>query len=124
MSNYVLIAIGGAAGALARYGVAAFIQSRFPSSFPWGTFVVNVSGCFAMGLVVSLVLDRIGSSVGLRVLLAVGFIGAYTTFSTYAVESITLFRSGDWLGAAANIIGTNLICLLGAVVGLLVGAHL
>lgn len=106
MSNYVLIAIGGAAGALARYGMATFIQSRFPSSFPWGTFVVNVSGCFAMGLVVSLLLDRIGLSVGLRVLLAVGFLGAYTTFSTFELETFRAVTARAWLVGFGNIAGS------------------
>ena len=106
MSNYVLIAIGGAAGALARYFVAALIQSRFPSSFPMGTFVVNVSGCFAMGLVASLLLDRVGASIGLRVLLAVGFLGAYTTFSTFELETFRAVTARAWLVGTANVAGS------------------
>lgn len=106
MSQYVLIAIGGAAGAIARYAVAAAIQSRFPSAFPVGTFIVNVSGCLAMGLVASLVLDRIGTSAGLRVLLAVGFLGAYTTFSTFELETFRALTARAWLVGSLNVAGS------------------
>ena len=60
----------------------------------------------------------------MRLLVAVGFFGAYTTFSTYAVESVILLEAGDWLGGIGNILGTNLVCLLGAVLGLAVGRQL
>ena len=106
MSNYILIAIGGAAGSVARYAVAAAIQSRFPSSFPMGTFVVNVSGCLAMGLVASLLLDRLGTSSGLRVLLAIGFLGAYTTFSTFELETFRAVTARAWFVGSANVVGS------------------
>ena len=102
----MLIAVGGAAGALARYVVAASIQSRFPSSFPWGTFVVNVSGCFIMGLVASLVLDRVSAPVSLRFLLAVGFLGAYTTFSTFELETFRAVTARDWFAGGLNVGGS------------------
>lgn len=106
MSNYGLIAIGGAAGALARYVVAAAIQSRIPSTFPWGTFVVNVSGCFVMGIVASVLLDRLTSSIGMRYLLAVGFLGAYTTFSTFELETFRAVTTRAWLVGSANVAGS------------------
>lgn len=106
MSNYGLIAIGGAAGALARQVVAVAIQSRIPSTFPWGTFVVNVSGCFVMGIVASVLLDRLTSSIGMRYLLAVGFLGAYTTFSTFELETFRAVTARAWLVGSANVAGS------------------
>lgn len=106
MSNYFLIGVGGAAGALARYAVAATIQSRIPSTFPWGTFVVNVSGCFVMGVVASVLLDRVTSPIGLRFLLAVGFLGAYTTFSTFELETFRAITARAWLVGSANVAGS------------------
>lgn len=121
MSNYVLIAVGGAAGALARYVVAALIQSRFPSSFPMGTFVVNLSGCFAMGLVASVLLDRVGTSTALRVLLAVGFLGAYTTFSTFELETFRAVTARAWFVGTANVAGSVVACYCALWAGIVLG---
>jgi CrcB protein len=98
-----MIALGGALGALARYQVALSIQSRIPSAFPWGTFVVNISGCFVMGAITSVLSQRIGLSENWRYLIPVGFIGAYTTFSTFELETYRAMTQGTSLVALMNI---------------------
>src|SRR5438552_9206157 len=82
LDRYAIIALGSALGAVARYQVAAMIQARIPAGFPWGTFVVNVTGCVAMGIVMTLLSERLIVHPNWRFLIPIGFIGAYTTFST------------------------------------------
>jgi fluoride exporter len=103
LTRYAMIALGGALGALARYQVALSIQSRILSAFPWGTFVVNISGCFAMGAITSVLSQRIGLSENWRYLIPVGFIGAYTTFSTFELETYRAMTQGTSLVALMNI---------------------
>ena len=106
MSRYVMIAIGGAAGAIARYQVAAMIQARLPLGFPWGTFIVNVTGCFVMGVTMVLLTNRLVSNPSWRYLIPIGFIGAYTTFSTFEFETFSAVAEGSWLIGFANVIGS------------------
>lgn len=87
------IALGGAFGAPARYGVAQLIHVA-PATFPWPTFWTNISGCFALGLILALVLERFPPSRYLRPFVATGFLGAYTTYSTFAVETVLLIKDG------------------------------
>jgi fluoride exporter len=88
------VAIGGTLGALARYGLDRAIERRVDSLFPWSTFAINISGCFAVGLVVAALVDRHDTPAWVRVGLTVGFLGAYTTFSTFAQESLDLGKAG------------------------------
>jgi fluoride exporter len=106
LDRYVMIALGGAAGAIARYQVAAVIQSRIPAGFPWSTFVVNVSGCLVMGIVTTLLTDRLVTHPNWRFLIPIGFIGAYTTFSTFELETFRAISEGGWLIGAANVAGS------------------
>ena len=87
------IALGGALGAPARYGVAQLIHVA-PATFPWATFWTNIAGSFALGLFLALVLERFPPSRYLRPFVATGFLGAYTTYSTFAVETVLLIRDG------------------------------
>jgi CrcB protein len=103
-----MIAIGGALGAIARYQIAAAIQARVPLGFPYGTFIVNVSGCFIMGLVTALLTDLPIAHPNWRFLIPIGFIGAYTTFSTFEWETFRAVSEGAWPIAGANVIGSFL----------------
>ena len=101
-----MIALGGAIGAIARYQVAAAIQARIPAGFPWGTFVVNMTGCFMMGVAMTLLTDRLVAHPNWRYLIPIGFIGAYTTFSTFELETFRAVTEGALLTGAANVAGS------------------
>ncbi len=103
MTNVLIIGIGGFLGAIARYGVALWIGQRWGSNFPLGTFVINVSGSFLIGLLMALFTDRFLVNPQWRLLLVVGFLGAYTTFSTFEYETGALLKDGEWLMAMLNI---------------------
>jgi CrcB protein len=104
LDRYAMIAVGGALGALARYQVAAMIQARIPAGFPWGTFVVNISGCLIMGIAATLLTDRLVVHPNWRFLIPIGFIGAYTTFSTFEYETFRAVTEGAWLVGGLNVL--------------------
>lgn len=117
MNRYILIAIGAALGANARYLVGVWAGNRLGADFPYGTFIVNIVGSFILGLLLALGTERLQLSPEARLLLAVGFLGSFTTFSSYAVESTNLLReAGLWRGLL-NVFGNNLVGLLAAVSG-------
>jgi len=101
-----MIAIGGAIGAIARYQVAAVIQARVPVGFPYGTFIVNISGCLIMGFVTALLTERLVVHPNWRFLIPIGFVGAYTTFSTFELETFRAVSEGAWPIAGANVVGS------------------
>jgi CrcB protein len=94
LSRLLLIALGGSLGALARYGASFWVQERVAGSFPYGTFIVNISGCLIMGLVMTRLNEGSEVSVNWRYLVPVGFIGAYTTFSSFEFEMFRLAEQG------------------------------
>ena len=104
MANIFIIGIGGFLGAISRYGVALWIGQRWGRNFPLGTFVINVSGSFLIGLLMSLFTERFMVNPQLRLMLVVGFLGAYTTFSTFEYETGTLMKDGEWLIAMLNVL--------------------
>jgi fluoride exporter len=114
------VAVGGALGAVARYGVDRLIEQRSESSFPWATFVINVSGCLAVGFVIAALVDRHRAPQWLRTGLVVGFCGGYTTFSTFAQETLDLVETRAAALAVASV-GANVVLGMLAV---LVGARL
>lgn len=107
----LLIALGGAAGALLRYGVARWLQAA-GGAFPTATLVVNVSGSLLMGFLVTFFLERTHVPVALRLGLTVGVLGAYTTFSTFSIETLDLLRGGALGYAALNIVASVVAALL------------
>jgi CrcB protein len=104
MASYFLIGIGGFLGAVCRYAVALWIGQRWGRTFPLGTFVVNVSGSFLISLLMSLFTEKYMASPQVRLFLVVGFLGAYTTFSTFEYETGNLLKDGEWSIALANVI--------------------
>lgn len=104
----MLVMLGGAIGAGLRYGLGAWIQSVSGPGFPWSTFLINVTGSFFIGLVIRLNLE--GSlSPEARLLLAVGILGGYTTFSTFSYETLTLVQQGEWLKAFSYAVGSVIL---------------
>jgi CrcB protein len=120
MSLILGVATGGAFGALSRYGIDTWIEQRSDAVFPWATFLINISGCLAVGFIVAALVDRQDVPQWLRVGLVMGFCGGFTTFSTFAQESVDLILEGDNRIALAAI-GANVILGLVAVY---VGARL
>ena len=109
MIRYLMIGLGGFAGAIARYQVAAMIQTRVPAGFPWGTFVVNISGCLIMGLAMTLLTERLVLNPQWRFLIPIGFIGAYTTFSTFEFELFRANAEGAWLVGGAYLVASVIV---------------
>jgi fluoride exporter len=120
----VLIAVGGAAGAVARYVVDSMVSQRTASAFPWGTLVVNLSGSFVLGLLFAWTVERGVLPASARAPLMIGFLGAYTTFSTLMLESWRLIEDGAVGMAAANLIGSSVLGLSAVFVGLAIGRAL
>jgi CrcB protein len=121
----LIVMAGGALGAYARYAVGGWIAARYGPVFPWGTLVVNLTGSFVLGLFVGV---RDGAhyvlSPAWTLLFAIGFLGAYTTFSTFAVETIHLMSLRSFLLAGVNVLGSVALGLLFAGLGLMLGRTL
>ena len=108
----LLIFFGAGLGGLTRYGVANGIYSLVGRQFPYGTLFVNASGSFLMGLLFTVILDRFdGLGPQLRALLLIGFLGGYTTFSSFSLETLNLIESGAWFGALINILLSVTLCI-------------
>jgi CrcB protein len=117
VNRFLFIAIGAALGANARYLIGLWAANRLGAAFPYGTLIVNVTGSFLLGFVITLTTERLTIAPETRLLLTVGFLGSYTTFSSYTVESLGLLRdSGLWPGLI-NIVANNLIGITCAVLG-------
>lgn len=112
----VVIALGGGFGALARYGLAELLPTQ-PGRFPWGTFTVNVIGCFLIGVLMVLITEVWSAHRLVRPFLGVGFLGSFTTFSTYAVETRGLLQPGSVGLAFAYLAGTLICALLVVIAG-------
>jgi CrcB protein len=121
MNRYVMIAVGGALGALARYQLSAFIQNRVPVGFPYGTFVVNLSGCLVMGVATALLTQRAIVHPNWRYLIPIGFIGAYTTFSTFELETFQALSEGSWMIATANVVASVVFGYVALWAGFVIG---
>ena len=120
MRTVLAVALAGAIGALARWGIGAWFGQRFPS-FPWGTMVINVSGSFILGVMFAVLVERNIGSTMMRVALMTGLMGAYTTFSTFSLETFRLFEDGATGSAIANIGFSVVLGLAGVWLGVTVG---
>jgi CrcB protein len=98
--------LGAALGGAARYAVVTLITARMASRFPWGTFAANMSGCFLIGLIATLLAERVASPLNWSLFLVTGILGGYTTFSAFGWETVQLTRQGEHLLALANVVGS------------------
>jgi CrcB protein len=109
MLSFLIVGIGGAIGAMARHGVGLFAIKNMGANFPFGTIIVNILGSFLMGLLIAWLARRTGgSSNELRLFLATGFLGGFTTFSAFSLDTITLYERGDF-GQAALYVGISVV---------------
>lgn len=115
--SYLWIAVGAVVGASARYFLSSLIARHFSTTFPYGTLLINVTGSLILGFFLIYSSERVLLDPRWRLLVAVGFCGSYTTFSSYAFESIALMEQGQWLLFATNVVGSNLLCLAGVLAG-------
>ncbi len=121
MNKIILLAIGGAAGTLARYFLAGFVYTLCGTQFPYGTLAVNTSGCFLLGFLASIAEKKFLLGVDSRTLLMIGFCGAFTTFSTLIMETVNLLRDGEMVPAFMNIFLSVLAGLVVFWLGMLLG---
>lgn len=120
MQAWIAIAFGGAAGAVSRWLMATGVQRWLGRDFPWGTLSVNVLGSFAMGLLVLLFIERFDPGPALRLGVLVGFLGAFTTFSTFAVEAVHLVQGEAAPRAFLYVLASVGACVIAALAGMLV----
>lgn len=125
MINTLLIFLGAGFGGVFRYWISNGIYWLVGRQFPYGTLVVNVSGCFLMGVLFVLILERFdGVGSQLRSLLLIGLLGGYTTFSSFSIETLNLFENGAWMSAFLNIFLSVILCIAAAWLGLIGGRQL
>ncbi len=121
LGKFFGLAAAGALGTLARYALAGTVHRLNLAPFPWGTLAVNLTGCFLAGLLWSLFEGRWPVASDTRAIVLIGFMGAFTTFSAYILETGELVRSAQWLAAAANIAAQNGLGIIGLAAGLMIG---
>lgn len=114
----LLIAVFGAIGTLARYGLQGLVQVKMGSTFPYGTLAINLTGCFFLGLIGQFTLNRMVISPELRMAIAVGFFGGYTTFSSFGWETAKMLEAGEWLWATTYVAASMVFGLFLSVAGL------
>jgi CrcB protein len=112
--TYFLVAAGGALGTAARYWLSGIVANAFGQTFPWGTFIINVTGSFIIGFFATLTGPdgRILVGGGTRQFIMVGLCGGYTTFSSFSLQTLNLMNDGEWLYAGGNVLGSVTLCLL------------
>ncbi|WP_200387399.1 fluoride efflux transporter CrcB [Thiocapsa imhoffii] len=124
MLQIIVIAAGGALGALARYGMSNAVYAVLGRGFPWGTLAVNVLGSFLMGLLFVLFLERFNLAPEWRSAILIGVLGAFTTFSTFSIETLNLLEQGAMLAAFWNMVLSVWLCVLVCWAGVLLGRSL
>src|ERR1700691_2027525 len=117
MLGALFVALGGGIGSVARYLVSGWFASRFGPAFPYGTFVINITGSFIIGVFLAFAQQRVSLSPYWRLFFAVGFVGGYTTFSTFEYESVRLLQEGEMLLGALYLVGSVVTGAVGAVSG-------
>jgi fluoride exporter len=124
LAGYLAVGIGGFLGAIARYFVGSVCGRIFGTTFPVGTMIINLSGSFILGWFLTSIGQRAMVSDAMRLAVAVGFVGAYTTFSTYVYESNGLLQDGSEIKATINLVGSVLLGLIAVRLGMFLGARI
>ena len=124
MGRYIAVAIGGALGAMARYWIGNLVAARFPTRFPLGTLIINVSGSFIVGFFLAVVSERVNIHSNWKLAVAVGFVGAYTTFSTFEYETFRLLENGIITGGLINVLASLILGFVAVWGGIVAGRQL
>jgi CrcB protein len=130
LTQYFVIGLGGALGSMLRFGLGSWIDSGMSRGtgpiFPWGTIIVNITGCFIIGFVftISTAEGRVMLSPLTRNFITIGVLGGYTTFSSFSWQTLSLAQSGQWWGAAANVLLSVVLCLVGVSLGAMLATSL
>ncbi len=124
MNQVVAIAVGGSLGALSRYWMVGFVSRLFERNFPYGTLAVNVVGSFLIGIGYIVIVQRLQVASEWHAVLMVGFIGAFTTFSTFSLETVSLMQEGRLMAAFIYIFSSVLVCLLATMAGILLAKQI
>ena len=115
----VAISLGAIAGALSRYYLTLWLTNCFGFGFPYGTFFINISGCLAMGFFATLAMEKTAMiSPEIKLIVATGFLGAYTTFSTFGLDTVGLLQRGNWLAAAGYFSGSTILGVISVQLGM------
>ena len=122
LTNYLAIAIGGALGACLRFACNEWMLHLFGRAFPFGTLLVNILGSFVIGLLYGLLITEQIAPNPWRIFIGIGVLGAFTTFSTFSMDTVLLLQQGDWLKAIANVVLNLVLCLTLAWLGLKLGS--
>jgi CrcB protein len=123
VTRYLLVGLGGGLGSMLRYMVGGYASMRMNARFPYGTFLVNCTGCFLIGLVVAVLAERTDLSPNWRYLIPIGFIGGYTTFSSFELETFRSVENGEMLIAGLNVSLSVVIGFIGVWLGMIAGKH-
>ena len=115
--NYLWICLGAVVGACARYFLSGFVARHISTAFPYGTLLINITGSLVLGFFLIYSTERVLLDPRCRLLVAIGFCGSYTTFSSYAFESFALMEQSQWLMMGANILLSNVLCLAAVLAG-------
>lgn len=121
LEKILIISSGAALGANARYWIGDWVAQKWGSSFPAGTLIINLTGSFLLGFFMAIVSERLMLDPRWRILIAIGFLGSYTTFSTYTYESFNLIFKGEWLPGLLNLLGSSVLGLIAAAIGIYLG---
>ncbi|MBS3030627.1 MAG: fluoride efflux transporter CrcB [Dolichospermum sp. DET50] len=117
----IAISLGAIAGALSRYYLTLWFTNRLGFAFPYGTFFINISGCLAMGFFTTLAMEKTAMiAPEIKLIIATGFLGAYTTFSTFGLDTVGLLQRGHWLAGTGYFIGSTILGIISVQLGMII----
>lgn len=124
LTEILLVGSGSFLGGSGRYLLATFVANRWGAGFPFGTLVINATGSLLIGVVLTYILARANLSPSYRLVFVIGFLGSYTTFSSYTFDALTLMQNGEWLKSLTYLLGTMVLGMIAVTIGMLLGRTL
>ena len=121
MTKYLMVGLGGCLGSILRFWMGGYVSNRLGTRFPYGTFVVNCTACFLIGLIVTVLAEKANWSSNWRYLIPIGFIGGFSTFSTFEYETFRVFQDGEFFVAALNVILSVVVGFVSVWLGVITG---